>query len=59
MYTGMRTSLRRTCGLIRRPEKRSEAGVDDDGNGYVDDIYGYNFAMIRQGEYPIGIRTER
>jgi thermitase len=25
-------------------EKNGEAGIDDDGNGYVDDIYGYNFA---------------
>lgn len=24
-------------------ELNGEAGVDDDGNGYVDDIYGYNF----------------
>lgn len=24
-------------------EKNGKAGVDDDGNGYVDDIYGYNF----------------
>jgi thermitase len=25
-------------------EKEGEAGVDDDGNGYVDDIHGYDFA---------------
>ncbi len=25
-------------------EKNGTAGVDDDGNGYVDDIYGYDFA---------------
>lgn len=24
-------------------ELNGEAGVDDDGNGYIDDIYGYNF----------------
>ncbi len=44
------------CGLAFRHEDLAEAmwtnekevngndGVDDDGNGYVDDIYGYNFA---------------
>jgi thermitase len=26
-------------------ERDGVAGVDDDGNGYVDDIYGYNFAV--------------
>lgn len=25
-------------------EKNGKAGVDDDGNGYVDDVYGYDFA---------------
>ncbi len=25
-------------------EKNGTAGVDDDGNGYIDDIHGYNFA---------------
>ncbi|MCE3010690.1 MAG: S8 family serine peptidase [Proteobacteria bacterium] len=25
-------------------EAKGKAGVDDDGNGYVDDIYGYNFS---------------
>lgn len=25
-------------------EKNGTAGVDDDGNGYVDDVYGYDFA---------------
>lgn len=28
---------------INAAEKDGTAGVDDDGNGYVDDIYGYNF----------------
>ncbi len=26
------------------PELNGTPGIDDDGNGYVDDIYGYNFA---------------
>jgi subtilisin family serine protease len=29
---------------INLSEKNGQAGVDDDGNGYVDDIYGYNFS---------------
>lgn len=28
---------------VNEAEKNGAAGVDDDGNGYVDDIYGYNF----------------
>lgn len=28
---------------INEAEKNGEEGVDDDGNGYVDDIYGFNF----------------
>lgn len=28
---------------INEAELNGEEGVDDDGNGYVDDIYGYNF----------------
>ena len=28
---------------INAAEKDGTSGVDDDGNGYVDDIYGYNF----------------
>lgn len=28
-------------------ERTGKAGVDDDGNGYVDDIYGYDFASNR------------
>lgn len=27
------------------PGEISENGIDDDGNGYIDDIYGYNFAI--------------
>ncbi|MEZ4743185.1 MAG: S8 family peptidase [Bdellovibrionota bacterium] len=29
---------------INQSEKNGEAGVDDDGNGYIDDIYGWDFA---------------
>ena len=29
--------------LVNEAELNGTAGVDDDGNGYVDDIYGYNF----------------
>ena len=28
---------------VNTAEKNGKSGVDDDGNGYVDDIYGYNF----------------
>ncbi len=28
---------------VNEAEKNGTAGVDDDGNGYVDDIHGYNF----------------
>ena len=28
---------------VNEAEKSGKAGVDDDGNGYVDDVYGYNF----------------
>lgn len=28
---------------VNEAELRGSAGVDDDGNGYVDDIYGFNF----------------
>lgn len=30
--------------MINEAEKNGQAGVDDDGNGFVDDIYGYDFA---------------
>ncbi len=28
---------------VNEPEKNGKRGIDDDGNGYIDDIYGYNF----------------
>lgn len=34
---------------INEAELNGQKGVDDDGNGYVDDIYGYNF-VYNQGE---------
>ena len=34
------------------PELYGQEGVDDDGNGYVDDIYGWNF--IYSSAYPYG-----
>lgn len=30
--------------MINEAEKDGEPGVDDDGNGYIDDVYGYDFA---------------
>ncbi|MGN1212344.1 MAG: S8 family serine peptidase [Candidatus Cryptobacteroides sp.] len=32
---------------INQAELTGTPGVDDDGNGYVDDIYGYNFAQSK------------
>ncbi len=29
---------------VNTAEQNGQAGVDDDGNGYVDDVYGYDFA---------------
>ena len=29
---------------VNKAEQNGTAGVDDDGNGYVDDVYGYDFA---------------
>jgi len=29
---------------VNEAEANGKAGVDDDGNGYVDDVYGYNFS---------------
>lgn len=34
---------------VNEEEKNGTPGVDDDGNGYVDDIYGYNF-VTKSGE---------
>lgn len=39
---------------INQAEANGEPGVDDDGNGYVDDIYGYNFCVRTGQNAPIG-----
>lgn len=38
--------------FVNELEKNGEPGVDDDGNGYVDDIYGYNFCTQTGEVYP-------
>lgn len=38
--------------LINEAEANGVAGVDDDNNGYVDDIYGYNFCTNTAEVYP-------
>lgn len=38
--------------LINEAELNGTPGVDDDGNGYVDDIYGYNFCTNSGDVYP-------
>lgn len=37
---------------VNLAELNGEPGVDDDGNGYVDDIYGYNFCTNSGEIYP-------
>lgn len=34
---------------INKAEQSGATGRDDDGNGYADDVYGYNFALARAG----------
>lgn len=38
--------------LINEAEKNGKTGVDDDGNGYVDDVYGWNFCTGMNDVYP-------
>lgn len=38
--------------LVNEAELNGQEGVDDDGNGYVDDIYGYNFCTNSGEIYP-------
>lgn len=38
--------------LVNEAELNGLPGVDDDGNGYVDDIYGYNFVTNSPEIYP-------
>lgn len=37
---------------INEAEKNGLPGVDDDGNGYIDDVYGYNFVTSEPDIYP-------
>lgn len=49
---GVRTSHEDLVGnlWVNTAELNGTLGVDDDGNGYVDDVYGYNFAPIQSGD---------
>ena len=38
--------------LINEAEQNGKPGVDDDGNGYVDDVYGWNFCTGMNDVYP-------
>lgn len=38
--------------FVNEKEANGTPGVDDDGNGYVDDIYGYNFCTNTADVYP-------
>lgn len=38
--------------FVNEKEANGTPGVDDDGNGYVDDIYGYNFCTNSGDVYP-------
>ena len=38
--------------LLNTAEQNGVAGVDDDGNGYVDDVYGWNFCTGTKDVYP-------
>lgn len=38
---------------VNEAEKNGTMGVDDDGNGYIDDIYGFNFCTV-DGATPKG-----
>lgn len=40
---------------INEPEAKGEVGIDDDGNGYVDDIHGYNFV---EAEKPTSVSMD-
>ncbi len=39
---------------VNEAELNGKPGVDDDGNGYVDDVYGYNFVVKEGSNQPIG-----
>lgn len=42
--SGVKTDHPELEGRIWENTKESNNGIDDDGNGYVDDLYGWNFA---------------
>lgn len=42
---------------VNKAELEGEVGVDDDGNGYNDDIYGYNFTTVNNTS-PVGAMIE-
>jgi subtilisin family serine protease len=49
--SGIDTSHEDLRGILWRNEKEINGnGIDDDKNGYVDDIYGWNFCGSRDGE---------
>ena len=37
--------------LANEAELNGQEGVDDDGNGYVDDVYGFNFVLDKDGNF--------
>ncbi len=39
---------------INEAELNGQPGVDDDGNGYVDDVYGFNFVVDSGGQNMLG-----
>lgn len=41
---------------INEAELNGSEGVDDDNNGYVDDIYGYNF-ILKEGDLDINVNS--
>ena len=43
------TDLRKAL-WVNELEKNGTTGVDDDGNGYIDDIHGFNFVLSRISE---------
>lgn len=43
---------------VNSAEKNGQSGVDDDSNGFVDDIYGYNFVFYGKLNKPISWDNE-
>ena len=49
--SGIDTAQEDLRGILWRNEKEINGnGIDDDGNGYIDDIYGWNFDGAKNGE---------